>query len=430
MDNRANPIDLVGEGGQGGGITPDVVTLSGDFTDAGTPDTHKVVIDWGDSTVSDSDTTPGDFTLLVDSTGGVAGSFAAEHIYDTGGIFQVVVTVVDDDTGSVIAETASWVTGVRVTDDGVLQIIGSAGEDTVEIGGEGGEGGGIITVKTKFHGAEGGEGAEGAEGNFSFDTSVTPITSILIHLGEQNDKAKIDKNITIPATIWGGSGDDDLKGGGGDDLIYGEGGVDNIDGGEGNDVLWGGDGADNLQGGKGADVLMGGAGNDYMKGGSDVVTEIDGTVVGGTDEGDDILVGGDGDDRLDGHKGRDLLIGGRGADDIKGGTDGGTDGPGNILVAGWTVYDEDVASLRSILEQWGNDWGAGHTYETIVGDLADDWLTPGVHVFDDGVMDDMKGANEARDAFFADLDGQHGDDDNLERDNDELVIELAELLNP
>lgn len=58
--------------------------------------------------------------------------------------------------------------------------------------------------------------------------------------------------------------------------------------------MFGGDGDDRLKGGKGANVLLGGDGNDQLYGG------------GGTD----ILIGGKGRDKLNAGSGSDLLIGG------------------------------------------------------------------------------------------------------------------------
>lgn len=56
--------------------------------------------------------------------------------------------------------------------------------------------------------------------------------------------------------LWGGEGDDEIRG---------LGGKDDIGGGDGNDVIYGGDGDDvELFDGKGADVIYGGGGNDFI----------------------------------------------------------------------------------------------------------------------------------------------------------------------
>ena len=106
--------------------------------------------------------------------------------------------------------------------------------------------------------------------------------------------------------------------------VYG--GVSNIG------VLIGGRGADTFTGSSGDDVLIGNAGNDTLNGGSG---------------GNDVLVGGAGNDSLTGSvNGRNILIGGIGADVLRGGS--GQD----ILIGGTTVYDTDVASLRSLMAEW------------------------------------------------------------------------------
>jgi len=113
---------------------------------------------------------------------------------------------------------------------------------------------------------------------------------------------------------------------------------------------------------------------------------------------------------------------------MKSGSDGGSDGGGDVLIAGWTVYDDDQAALQFILGDWTAGWTAGLPYDDIVADLVSDWLTPGTTVFDDGVKDDVKGSNKARDLFFADLDEVDGDDDKLKGDKEDTVIDLGQLL--
>ena len=62
----------------------------------------------------------------------------------------------------------------------------------------------------------------------------------------------------------GGSGNDKLDGGDGNDLLNGGEGDDKLIGGTGKDTLLGGDGDDKLYGGRDADTLTGGAGKDQF----------------------------------------------------------------------------------------------------------------------------------------------------------------------
>ena len=107
-------------------------------------------------------------------------------------------------------------------------------------------------------------------------------------------------------------GNDDLRGGAGDDLIHGNEGDDDINGGTGDDALHGDDGNDNVMGGDGDDLMTGGEGDDALQGqnGADVISG---------DAGKDYLNGGAGDDALSGGAGNDKLVGGSGADRIEGG---------------------------------------------------------------------------------------------------------------
>jgi Ca2+-binding RTX toxin-like protein len=98
--------------------------------------------------------------------------------------------------------------------------------------------------------------------------------------------------------LYGGDGEDEVRGLGANDEIYGGLGDDVIYGGPGFDfifagavrgrdrsknTIYGGDGPDDIGGDYGDDVLYGGDGNDYM----------------GGDDGEDVLYGGDGNDTLD-----------------------------------------------------------------------------------------------------------------------------------
>ena len=84
----------------------------------------------------------------------------------------------------------------------------------------------------------------------SFDADVS---GIFVDARGGNDVVLLDDDIQIDATIFGGSGNDLLVGGSGDDTI---------DGGSGRDLIFGGDGDDHLVGGEGIDFLFGLLGDD------------------------------------------------------------------------------------------------------------------------------------------------------------------------
>lgn len=124
------------------------------------------------------------------------------------------------------------------------------------------------------------------------------------------------------ASIYGGSGDDNLIGTGNRDFVSGHGGNDvistlgqqdtilagdgddTVNSGDGRDFVLGGAGADSIHGDDGQDTLLGGAGNDSIRGG-------DGADVIGGDAGDDELRGGAGSDTFvfSDDFGHDLIIG-------------------------------------------------------------------------------------------------------------------------
>lgn len=83
----------------------------------------------------------------------------------------------------------------------------------------------------------------------------------------------------------GGSGDDEITGNSGNNVLSGNGGDDRIDGQCGHDVISGGDGNDLLIDGSGEDVVSGGSGDDYL------IAALDGD--------NDIYDGGEGCDTLD-----------------------------------------------------------------------------------------------------------------------------------
>jgi len=213
----------------------ETVTVTGSFTDVGTLDTHTAVIDWGDGTTSSAD--------IVEDAG--AGSLSASHEYAAGGIYEIQVTLTDDDTGSDAGAATAVISGAGVH-DGVLQIIGTNANDRVKINQQGN---GKMKVHAGFLNARGKQR--------TFDTA--DIEKIEILLGDGNDRAQISGNIDLITLIDGGGGNDHMKAGGGPSVLLGSDGNDKLIGGSNNDMLIGGPGLDRLVGGPGEDILIGGS---------------------------------------------------------------------------------------------------------------------------------------------------------------------------
>jgi len=151
-----------------------------------------------------------------------------------------------------------------------------------------------------------------------------------------------DTPYTDNANIDGGTGDDVVWSGLGNDVISGGGG------GGGSEILYGGGGNDLIVGSSGAfNNISGDSGNDELYGGSSRDA-----IAGGSD--DDTAFGGSDIDLVDGEAGNDTIFGGSGADDVYGGS-------GNDTVSG----DGDADDI---------DGGTGYL-DTLYGGTGNDIIT-------------------------------------------------------
>lgn len=155
-----------------------------------------------------------------------------------------------------------------------------------------------------------------------------------------------------------------IYGGKGDDIIRGSDFPEMIDGGDGNDYIYGNAGSDELYGSGGSDVVYGGAGNDVIRTG-----EGDNRAFGeaGNDliyalNGNDELRGGDGDDEIYGHGGADFIDGGAGDDQLW--------GEGPEAYSGQGIAPQFIGPFADIM--LGGD---GDDY--LAGGFGDDALTGG-----------------------------------------------------
>lgn len=337
-------VDVFTSAGSLGDIAQgESVSLAASFFDVDLTDTHTAVIDWGDGTTSSGFISP--------SPGG--GTIAAAHVYENGGVYEIVVTLSDSLVSTETSVGTAFISGVGVNNDGVLQVVGTNTNDAVV----------VLRFFNRYY----------VVSDFvplqSFGTSG--ISGFEMLLGDGDDLVIV--TTSAPVLIDGGAGNDILYGGSGDNTLLGGDGNDILFGGSGSNVLDGGAGDDTLIGGRGTDILRGGAGNDLLDGG----------------RGDDLLIGGDGDDRLIGGRGRNILIGGSGSDQLIG-------QPGaNVLIGGATIYDDDDEALSALLAEWSSN----NSYADRVENLANGGgangafhLELGLTVLDDGEAD----------AFFSD----------------------------
>ena len=90
----------------------------------------------------------------------------------------------------------------------------------------------------------------------SFDPAA--VGSIRIRGLAGDDRIKISKDIVITTIVDGGAGNDDISGGGGNNILLGGPGDDSLQGSGDRDILIGGAGADRLRGAAGDDLLIAG----------------------------------------------------------------------------------------------------------------------------------------------------------------------------
>lgn len=109
----------------------------------------------------------------------------------------------------------------------------------------------------------GGDGADVLMSSYGNDSLSGGDGNDTMYAGDGNDTVYGETRKGDFGWYDGQTGNDYIDAQGGNDIIYGQLGNDTILGGSGDDSLYGEDGADYLAGGVGADILNGGDGNDY-----------------------------------------------------------------------------------------------------------------------------------------------------------------------
>jgi Ca2+-binding RTX toxin-like protein len=89
--------------------------------------------------------------------------------------------------------------------------------------------------------------------------------------GDRSSSQHMSVGLSGDDLIYAGGGNDTVYGDNGNDRIHGESGMDSLHGGSGQDSLYGGTGADRLQGDSGDDVLYGDDSGSSTSGGNDVL---------------------------------------------------------------------------------------------------------------------------------------------------------------
>jgi Ca2+-binding RTX toxin-like protein len=137
----------------------------------------------------------------------------------------VTLTVTDDDTGTDVKMTTAVVIGAGLNGR-VLQIVGSDEGNDVSVNEQDN---GLYKVHADFF---------PEDNHRTFDASL--IDYIQIWMCDGDDQATIAGNIEIPASIYGGGGNDHLNGGGARSILIGGPGEDRLVGGGDDDILIGG----------------------------------------------------------------------------------------------------------------------------------------------------------------------------------------------
>lgn len=208
-----------------------LVTLSGQITDPGSYSTFELQCDWGDGNVET-------FTYAAGTSG-----FSETHQYESGGAFDIHVTLTDMYGGESTADAVTMATGTRVH-EGVLQVVGTEDSDHVLIGKLCSQ---MLVI------------ADFLPGWLHLERfNAADIDSVEVFLGDGNDTAVVASSVSVPAKLDGGAGNDHLKGGRGDDILLGGAGDDLLLGNQGRDLMIGGTGSDRLVGNSDDDILIGG----------------------------------------------------------------------------------------------------------------------------------------------------------------------------
>jgi phospholipase C len=128
----------------------------------------------------------------------------------------------------------------------VLIVQGTEGDDRIDVTNAGTG----LRVRIK--------GEDGVPFDQTFDTTRQTISRLEVYGQGGDDRITVADDVTIPAFLFGGNGEDRIRAGGGPTVVVGGGGEDTIIGGSGPSILIGGSEESKIRAGSGGSILIGG----------------------------------------------------------------------------------------------------------------------------------------------------------------------------
>ncbi|QDT02164.1 Bifunctional hemolysin/adenylate cyclase precursor [Rubripirellula lacrimiformis] len=174
-----------------------------------------------------------------------------EFIPTVSGTYTITVIGTDTENGQGVDTHTLTVVDTRLIPDGdnpgqfILVLGGTELDDDIR----------LDDVRNQPHSVE----VRLGSGRNSLRTIYQDISRIDIFGGDGDDHLTSDRRLTIPLRIFGGAGNDKLRGGAAGDFLDAGSGDDSVYGHGGDDVLIGGLGADRLHGGSGDDLMITGS---------------------------------------------------------------------------------------------------------------------------------------------------------------------------
>lgn len=232
-------VRLIGDADGVRGQSRTIVAIATDPSSADTSAGYTYAVDWGDGTPPQS--------FFGRTSAPASHAFASEGTY----IVQVTATDKDGGTGAPALRTMA-ITIAAIQPDPVhpgqrlLAVGGSTGDDVIKVNPGGSRDEVKVVLRDDDH-------------VLFYRHTYDPVVNRIVIFGQAgNDDLTVSPSITIPAWLYGGDGDDRLRGGGGSSVLLGGNGADLLVGAAGRDLLIGGAGADKIVGDGGDDILIAG----------------------------------------------------------------------------------------------------------------------------------------------------------------------------